>query len=80
MARLHTIEELRARAAALAEETRNFRDEVADSEAPLPPLLAVKQAAWQRDAARLELSIAVRAARKQGLSWLKIGTAIEGIG
>jgi hypothetical protein len=38
--------------------------------------MAVKLAAWRRDAAEKELAEAVRAAREQRLSWREVGEAI----
>ncbi len=47
-----------------------------DQDAPLPPTMAVKLAAWRRDAAEKELAEAVHAAREQRLSWREVGEAI----
>ena len=38
--------------------------------------MAVKLAAWRRDAAEKELAEAVHAAREQRLSWREVGEAI----
>lgn len=47
-----------------------------DFDAPLPPLMAVKLAAYRRAAAEKELARAIHAARKAHLSWRELGEAI----
>lgn len=44
--------------------------------APLPPLMAVKLAAFRRAAAEKELAQAIHAARQAHLSWRELGEAI----
>jgi hypothetical protein len=47
-----------------------------DFDAPLPPLMAVKLAAFRRAAAEKELAGAIHAAREAQLSWRELGEAI----
>jgi hypothetical protein len=47
-----------------------------DFDAPLPPLMAVKLAAFRRARAEKELAEAIHAARKAHLSWRELGEAI----
>jgi hypothetical protein len=47
-----------------------------DFDAPLPPLMAVKLAAFRRSAAEKELAEAIHAAREAHLSWRELGQAI----
>jgi hypothetical protein len=71
-----SIEEIKARADELADAFENYDPKRGDQDAPLPPVMAVKLAAWRRDAAEQELSEAVRAAREQRMSWREVGEAI----
>jgi hypothetical protein len=48
----------------------------ADFDAPLPPLMAVKLAAFRRAAAEKELATAIAQAREAHLSWRELGDAI----
>ena len=65
-----------ARAEELADAFENYDPKPGDQDAPLPPIMAVKLAAWRRDTAERELAEAVRAAREQRLSWREVGEAI----
>lgn len=47
-----------------------------DFEAPLPPLMAIKLAAFRRSRAKKDLADAIRAAREAHLSWRELGEAI----
>lgn len=47
-----------------------------DFEAPLPPLMAVKLAAFRRAAAEKELAEAIQAGRRAHLSWRELGEAL----
>jgi hypothetical protein len=47
-----------------------------DFDAPLPPLMAVKLAAFRRAAAEKELAEAIHAAREAQFSWRELGEAI----
>lgn len=71
-----SIEDIKARADELADAFENYDPKPGDQDAPLPPTMAVKLAAWGRDAAEKELAEAVRAAREQRLSWREVGEAI----
>ncbi|MDR3202932.1 MAG: hypothetical protein LBT54_07380 [Bifidobacteriaceae bacterium] len=71
-----SIEDIKARADAFADAFENYDPKPSDQNAPLPPVMAVKLAAWRRDTAERELADAVRAAREQRLSWREVGEAI----
>ncbi|MDR0431818.1 MAG: hypothetical protein LBH48_00650 [Bifidobacteriaceae bacterium] len=71
-----SIEDIKARADEFADAFENYDPTPGDQDAPLPPAMAVKLAAWRRDAAEKELAEAVRAAREQHLSWREVGEAI----
>jgi hypothetical protein len=71
-----SIEEIKARADELADAFENYDPKPGDQDAPVPPVLAVKLAAWRRDTAERELAEAVRAAREQRVSWREVGEAI----
>lgn len=71
-----SIEDIKARADEFADAFENYDPKPGDQDAPLPPTMAVKLAAWRRDAAEKELAEAVRAAREQRLSWREVGEAI----
>ena len=71
------IEDIKTRADKFADAFENYDPKPGDQDAPLPPTMAVKLAAWRRDAAEKELAEAVHAAREQRLSWHEVG---EGIG
>jgi hypothetical protein len=70
------LEALIANADALAEQFESYEPKGEDFDAPLPPLMAVKLAAFKRDAAEKELAAAVEAAREQKISWRRLGEAI----
>ena len=75
-----SIEKIKARANAFADAfadaSENYDPKPGDQDAPIPPVMAVRLAAWRRDAAERELADAVHAAREQQLSWREIGEAI----
>lgn len=71
-----SIADITARADEFADAFENYDPQPGDQDAPLPPVMAVKLAAWRRDAAERELAEAVRAAREQRLSWREVGEAI----
>lgn len=71
-----SIEDIKARAAEFADLFENYDPKPGDEDASLPPVMAVKLAAWRRDSAERELAEAVRAAREQRLSWREVGEAI----
>lgn len=71
-----TIAEIKARADKFADAFEDYDPNTTDQNAPLPPVMAVKLAAWRRDVAERELADAVQAARKQQLSWREVGEAI----
>ncbi len=71
-----SIEDIKARAEEFANAFENYDPRPGDQDAPLPPMMAVKLAAWRRDVAENELAEAVRAAREQSLSWREVGEAI----
>ena len=71
-----TIADITARADEFADAFENYDPRPGDQDAPLPPIMAVKLAAWRRDTAERELAEAVHAARKQQLSWRELGEAM----
>jgi len=71
-----SLDEIAARAEALADMFEAYEPQPGDLNAPVPPVMAVKLAAWRRDTAERELAEAVRAAREQSLSWREVGEAI----
>ena len=71
-----SIEDIKARADEFADAFENYEPQPGDQDAPIPPVMAVKLAAWRRDSAERELADAVRAAREQRLSWREVGEAI----
>ena len=71
-----SIDDIKARADELADAFENYDPKPGDQDAAVPPVLAVKLAAWRRDTAERELADAVRAARELGLSWREVGEAI----
>lgn len=71
-----SIDDIKARAGELADVFENYDPKPGDQDAPVPPVMAVKLAAWRRDTAERELADTVRAAREQRLSWREVGEAI----
>ena len=71
-----SIEDIRARAHEFAGAFEDYEPQPGDQDAPIPPVMAFKLAAWRRDPAERELADAVRAAREQRLSWREVGEAI----
>lgn len=71
-----SIEDIKARADQFADAFENYNPKPGDQDAPIPPVMAVKLAAWRRDTAERELADAVRAAREKRLSWREVGEAI----
>lgn len=71
-----SIKEIKARADEFADAFERYEPKPGEQDAPLPPALAVKLAAWRRDVAEKELAQAVRAARENRLSWREVGEAI----
>ena len=71
-----SLADITARADEFADDFENYDPKPGDRDAPLPPTMAVKLAAWRRNVAEKELAEAVRAAREQHLSWREVGEAI----
>ena len=71
-----SIEDITARADEFADAFEHYDPKPGDKDAPIPPVMAVKLAAWRRDSAERELADAVRAAREHRLSWREVGEAI----
>ncbi|MFT3874648.1 MAG: hypothetical protein QM714_18700 [Nocardioides sp.] len=71
-----SLADLIAHADELADAFENYEPIEADFHAPLPPLMAVKLAAFRRAAAEKELAEAITAARQAHLSWREVGEAI----
>ncbi|MDR1186417.1 MAG: hypothetical protein LBK95_02995 [Bifidobacteriaceae bacterium] len=70
------LEELEARADELAARFENYEPRPEDLNRPLPPIMALRLAAWRRDVAECDLARAVAEARERDLSWRKVGDAI----
>ncbi len=71
-----SLADLIASADSLADAFENYEPSPEDFDAPLPPLLAVKLAAFRRLQAEKELAEAIHAAREAHLSWRELGEAI----
>ncbi|WP_029145600.1 hypothetical protein [Microbacterium luticocti] len=71
-----SLDEITARADEFADAFEAYDPKPSERDAPLPAVIAVKLAAWRRDAAEKELADAVHAAREQRLSWREVGEAI----
>ncbi|GAB3865943.1 hypothetical protein GCM10028801_37410 [Nocardioides maradonensis] len=71
-----SLSDLISNADRLADAFENHEPEPADFGAPLPPLMAVKLAAFRRASAEKELAEAIAAAREAHLSWRELGEAI----
>ena len=71
-----SIDEIIARADEFADAFENYEPRPGDDNAPLPPVMAVKLAAWRRDTAERDLAAAIRSARDQQVSWREVGEAI----
>lgn len=71
-----SLTDLIAHADQLADAFENYDPAPGDFDAPLPPLMAVKLAAFRRAAAEKELAQAIRTARQANLSWRELGEAI----
>lgn len=71
-----SIDDIKARADELADAFENYEPQPGDQDRPIPPVMAVKLAAWRRNTAERELADAVRAASEQRLSWREVGSAI----
>jgi hypothetical protein len=71
-----SLTDLIANADRLADAFENHDPAPGDVDAPLPPLMAVKLAAFRRSQAEKELAHAVYNARAAHLSWRQLGEAI----
>ena len=71
-----SLTDLIAHADQIADAFENHDPAPEDFDAPLPPLMAVKLAAFRRAAAEKELAQAIHAARQANLSWRELGEAI----
>lgn len=71
-----SLEEIKARADVFADAFENYDPKPGDQDSAIPPIMAVKLAAWRRDAAESELAEAVKAARDKRFSWREVGDAI----
>lgn len=71
-----SLTDLIARADELADAFENHDPTPEDVDAPLPPLMAVKLAAFRRASAEKELAEAIHHAREAHLSWRELGEAI----
>lgn len=71
-----SLTDLIANADRLANAFEHYEPGPDDFDAPLPPLMAVKIAAFRRMAAEKELAAAVAAARAAHISWRELGEAM----
>ncbi|MFI5428762.1 hypothetical protein [Aeromicrobium sp. UC242_57] len=71
-----SLAELIANADALADAFENYEPQPGDFDAPLPPLMAVKLAAYRRAQAEKDLAEAISQARDAQLSWRELGEAL----
>lgn len=71
-----SLTDLIANADRLADAFEDHDPTSEDFDAPLPPLMAVKLAAFRRGQAEKELAEAIHAAREAHLSWRELGEAI----
>ena len=71
-----SLTDLIANADRLADAFESHDPTAEDFDAPLPPLMAVKLAAFRRVQAEKELAEAIHAAREAHLSWRELGEAI----
>ncbi len=71
-----SLTDLIAHADELADAFENHDPESEDVDTALPPLMAVKLAAFRRAAAEKELAEAIHQAREAHLSWRELGEAI----
>ena len=69
-------EELEARGPAWAAQFESYEPKPEDFDAELPPLMAVKLAAWRVAQAEAELAQAVRTAHAKRVSWRTLGEAV----
>jgi hypothetical protein len=71
-----TLDDIIAHADELADQFENYDPSPGDGNRGLPPVMAVKLAAWRRDLAEEELADAVRSARARKVSWREVGEAL----
>lgn len=71
-----SLTDLIAHADELADAFESYDPKSEDFDATLPPLMAVKLAAFRRAAAEKELAEAIHQAREAHLSWRELGEAI----
>ncbi len=71
-----SLTDLIAHADELADAFESYHPKSEDFDAALPPLMAVKVAAFRRAAAEKELAEAIHQAREAHLSWRELGEAI----
>ena len=71
-----SLSDLLANADRMADSFENHDPSDLDFDAPLPPLMAIKLAAFRRATAEKELAQAIADARAAHLSWREVGAAI----
>lgn len=71
-----SLTDLIAHADELAAAFESYDPRPEDFDTPVPPLMAVKLAAFRRAAAEKELAEAIHLAREAHLSWRELGEAI----
>ncbi|MCR6713486.1 MAG: hypothetical protein NVV57_12735 [Demequina sp.] len=71
-----SLEDLIANADSLADAFEAYEPNPEDFDAPMPPLMVVKLAAFRRAQAEKDLADAISKGREAGLSWRELGEAI----
>ena len=71
-----SLADLIASADKIADAFESYDPKPDDFDAPLPPLMAVKVAAFRRGRAERELAEAIHQAREAHVSWRELGEAI----
>lgn len=71
-----SLVDLIANADATADAFESYDPQPDDFDAPLPPLMAVKLAAFRRAQAEKDLAEAIAKGREANLSWRELGEAI----
>lgn len=71
-----TLEEISAHAEEFADAFERYEPAPGDESADVPPIMAVRLAAWRRDTAERDLATAVQNAREHRVSWRAVGEAL----
>ncbi|MGP9758469.1 hypothetical protein [Corynebacterium sp. AOP12-C2-36] len=71
-----TLADITSHAEELADAFENYDPAPGDDSRELPPVMAVKLAAWRGDAAESDLADAIHTARGSKVSWRELGEAL----